>query len=159
MRVQAFIENATTCLGDTSDSAPYGWDPVLLPTSSIYNGKVTYDSAYKPAEKAPSEFFDAAFGFFNHSYDAASGDRKAQTHVDSKRADRFLAFLDSRMTQSAAVDVVSYLRDGGFIDAQTQAVTVEWVTFNNNANIFHTSQSSSSGTKAAASNGTSRCAR
>ena len=134
--MQAFIENATTCLGDTSDSAPYGWDPVLLPTSSIYNGKVTYDSAYKPAEKAPSEFFDAAFGFFNHSYDAASGDRKAQTHVDSERADRFLAFLDSRMTQSAAVDVVSYLRDGGFIDAQTQAVTVEWVTFNNNANIF-----------------------
>ena len=50
------------CLGTDQDGSPYGWDPVLLSTSTIYNGKVTYDSAYRPSEKAPSQFFDAAFG-------------------------------------------------------------------------------------------------
>ena len=46
------------------DGQPYGWDPVLLSTSSIYNGKVTYDSAYRASEKAPSQYFDVRLVHF-----------------------------------------------------------------------------------------------
>ena len=49
---QSFVDNSTLCLGHDKDGAPYGMDPVLLSTSSIYNGKVTYASAYRAGEKA-----------------------------------------------------------------------------------------------------------
>ena len=134
--VQSFIDNETICLAETADAQPYGWDPVLLSTSTIYNGKVTYASAYRPSEKAPSEFFDSAFGFFNHSYDTAAGRRKNESLIDRDYAENFLVYLDSRASMSHAGAMVEYMREGGFVDEQTESVKVTFVTFNNNGNYF-----------------------
>ena len=133
---KGFVDEQTLCLSDKLAGEPFGSDPVLMSTSSIYNGKVTFGSAYRAAEKGPSKFFEVPLGFFNHSYDAIRGLLKPPALIRSDRAAQFLVFLDERATWSHASDMIAYLREGGFIDGQTEAVSVEFVTYNNNGNVF-----------------------
>lgn len=50
--------------------------------------------------------------------------------------DSFSVVFDINMDQSRAADVITYLRDGGFLDDRTSSVTVQIVTFNAQLDLF-----------------------
>jgi len=129
-------KSASTCLGEHAATEPYGVDSVLIPTSSIYDGKAMFSQAYVPHERADLNGVDAGFGFFNHNYDTMLHTRKEKTLISSNFADSFNIYIDSRATHSQASDYITYMREGGLIDEQTDSVKVQFVTFNIDSNIF-----------------------
>lgn len=128
--------SASTCLGDDADTAAYGVDSVLVPTSSIYDGKAMFGAAYDMSERADLNNLNAGYGFFNHSYDTILTQLKDPTLISGDFADAFNVYFDSRSTHSQASNYVTYLREGGFIDDQTETLKVQFVTFNIDSNVF-----------------------
>ena len=130
------IEHSSTCLGADADSRPYGVDPVLIPTSSIYDGKAMFKSAYGDAERADLNGVDTGFGFFNHSYDTTNQRLKDSSLINDDYAESFNVYIDSRSTLEQATNYVTYLRESGFLDEFTESVQVQFVTMNIDSNIF-----------------------
>jgi hypothetical protein len=90
------------CRGGEADGAAYGRDPVFLPSSSIYNGKLDPTDFYAPAEVLPPPPAAAAgvnvtgraapAGFFAHRY-GRNGSR-----VREGEGDLFRLYFDGRMS-------------------------------------------------------------
>jgi hypothetical protein len=69
------------------DGRPYGFDPILISSSSVFNGKVDADRYYVPSERinlttivrdasgkeVNETVLSTPFGFFPHQYDGATG--------------------------------------------------------------------------------------
>jgi len=126
------------CLSGEADTGPYGVDSVLIPTSSIYDGKAMFGQAYKQefGERADLNGVDAGWGFFNHSYDQLLHKIKEKNEINEAYKDSFNVYLDSRSTREQATNYVTYLREGGFFDEYTESVKVAFVTFNIDSNVF-----------------------
>jgi hypothetical protein len=122
------------CLKGEPDSAFFGTDPVFAPFSSLYQGKVDPFGFYNVSEFANIQSQNP-FGFFPHKYDPLSGGYKTNLLVSSE-AEHFLVFLDERISGVHAQNLITYLRDGGFIDDQTQEVSVELNTLNSGSKVF-----------------------
>jgi hypothetical protein len=139
--VISFI-NATgtesVCLADGANTEPYSVDSVLIPTSSIYNGKASFNQAYNMTvgERADLNGVDAGWGFFNHSYDQLLQKIKDPQEIHPDYAEHFNAYLDSRSTREQATNYITYLREGKFFDDYTSAAKVTFVTFNIDSNVF-----------------------
>jgi len=86
----------------------------------VYLSHSQLTCTHTPNSHAPNYCPHHPPGFWNHSYDANTGTLKNSSVIDGSRADKFLAFLDSRSTRSHASDMVAYLREGAFLDSQTQ---------------------------------------
>ena len=128
--------SASTCLGEEAATEPYGVDSVLIPTSTIYDGKAFFGQTYVSHERADLNGVDAGYGFFNHSYDTMLKKPKDQILINSGFAKSFNMYLDSRATHSQASNYIAYMREGGLIDEQTESIKVQFVTFNIDNNIF-----------------------
>jgi hypothetical protein len=122
------------CLKGELDSAFFGTDPVFTPFSSLYQGKVDPSEFYNDSEFANIESQNP-FGFFPHKYDPLSGGLKTNALVSSE-AEHFLVFLDERISSVHAQNLITYLVDGGFIDEQTQEVSVELNTLNSGSKVM-----------------------
>ncbi|EKX47388.1 hypothetical protein GUITHDRAFT_106834 [Guillardia theta CCMP2712] len=146
------------------DPKPFGYDATFMPFSSIYNGKLRPEMFYGPSERHAVNGTDGSStlsfpkGFFPHEYDANWLDAnldgtlsleelamdKSYETVHEKDAkvvhgeDRnsFKLFFDERLTQKQAQAMVAFAKDGKFLDAQTQELHVEVVTFNAVKNLF-----------------------
>ena len=137
--VLRYIQNtqsSSTCLGADALTEAYGVDSVLIPTSTIYDGKALFSQAYNATERADLTGVDAGYGFFNHSYDTILHTIKDTSLINEDFADSFNVYLDSRSTLSQATNYVTYLREGGFVDEFTEAIKVAFVSFNIDNNMF-----------------------
>jgi len=141
---------AVQCQSSGFSQEPFGRDPVLMPTSTIYNGKLKPELFYNSSERnnvtvnvsaqgggsVEVTRLSTAQGFFPHTYDTVSRGPKDPSLIVNRHKDEFLAYFDVRNTRQQAKDMVTYLREGGFIDEYTSSVNVDFVTFNTNLNLF-----------------------
>mmetsp|Transcript_8308 Transcript_8308/g.20319 ORF Transcript_8308/g.20319 Transcript_8308/m.20319 type:complete len:1279 (-) Transcript_8308:24-3860(-) len=147
--VQAFA-NLSGCQEDKAyDGAHYGFNPVFVPTSGIYNGKQDPDRAYVLWERinkttevkttggtAVQTVPSTPRGFFPHQYDDETHTEKPADLIEASQFDIFKLYVDNRVSETRSKQMLTYLVDGGFIDAHTHTVLVEMVTFNPNLNHF-----------------------
>ena len=122
------------CRGSLVDATFYGTDPVFTPASSLYDGRQDPFSFYNKSEFASLSSMNP-YGFFPHSYDPGTGGSKTAALVPDE-ANNFLVFLDERLSSVHAQALVTYMGDGGYLDQQTLAVSVEMNTLNAGTGIF-----------------------
>jgi len=140
------------CLKKGRDTAPFGRDPVLMPTSSIYDGKLAPEEFYQDSERFRTKIevekadgtvvledvLTTAIPFFPHGYDQQTGQEKAKDKMFRKRSqhEKFNVYLDSRVTETQAKRMLAFMNEGSFIDGFTKQIDVQMVTFNTNVNLF-----------------------
>jgi hypothetical protein len=115
------------------DSGFFGIDPVFAAVSTLYDGKLNPLDFYNKTEFATSA---SPYGFFPHSYDGQKGRVKPLEEVFPEIADYFLLFFDEHITNVRASKMITYLKDGNFIDEQTSEIKVEMSTINARSNIL-----------------------
>eukprot|EP00960_Hanusia_phi_P072158 767716-Hanusia_phi.AAC.1 len=146
------------------DAKPFGYDATFMSFSSIYDGKMRAEMFYGPSERHTVNGSDGSStlsfpkGFFPHQYDSSWLDtnldgslsqeelakdkgnttarEKDGKYVHAQDIDSFKLFFDERLTQKQAQAMVTFAKDGKFLDAQTQELHVEMVTFNAVKNVF-----------------------
>ncbi|EKX32346.1 hypothetical protein GUITHDRAFT_121487 [Guillardia theta CCMP2712] len=145
------------------ESTPFGFDPTFMPSSSLYNGELRADRFYGDSERhsfvddSGQEVISYPYGFFPHRYDSnhldlnmdgeltpdelardvnGSDFSKSPAVVVSLEADNFKVYFDERLSRKQALDMLTSLQDGKFIDFQTKQVSVELMTYNAVRNIL-----------------------
>mmetsp|Transcript_40849 Transcript_40849/g.83567 ORF Transcript_40849/g.83567 Transcript_40849/m.83567 type:complete len:1272 (-) Transcript_40849:1118-4933(-) len=147
--VQAF-STADPCISDAKDGTPYGLDPVFLPTSGEYDGKLSPEDFFSDHERMQLTFKKTTtegetvtekipsnpLGFFPHQYDTVLREEKKSSLIWEEGVDTFKQFFDERVTAERAQQMLNYMKDGRWIDGRTTDVEVEFVTFNADLNRF-----------------------
>ena len=145
------------------ESFPFSFDPTFMPSSSLYNGKLRADRLYGDSERhsyvddSGQEVISYPNGFSPHRYDSnhldlnmdgeltpdelaryvnGSDFSKSPAVVVSREADNFKVYFDGRLSRKQALDMLTSLQDGKFIDFQTKQVSVELMTYNAVRNIL-----------------------
>ena len=139
------------CLGDSLDPTPFGRDPVFTTTSTLYSGDLAVDNYYEVSELAlgldgqlttPYGFFPHLYGSKrfgeNSSISSKNLSLKDKTFIVSEKANEFLVFFDERLSYNQADSMLTYMKDGGFIDDQTKEISVEMNTLNSEYGLFST---------------------
>ena len=121
------------CQGSRVTNSPYGEDPTFTTASRLYKGYVDQNQYYAKTECSAAGL---PFGFFPHSYDGKSHGPKDPRYIVAAEASNFKVYFSERVTAVEAQNLVTYLHDGGFLDSQTQQVTVEILTLNSNLDLF-----------------------
>ena len=122
-----FADLITSCAQRTGplSSAPYGVDPMFVPTSTLFDGTANASALYQQTEL---NSFNTPFGFFPDPLpDGTDGTGKSTV---------FSVFFDVNMGQQRTEELLTRLTDGFFFDELTKSVTVELVTFNSHLNSF-----------------------
>jgi hypothetical protein len=102
----------TQVRGGVSPGASFGTDPVFLPSSALYDDQVArrvtdyYGASETGAQGVPPGFFPTG----NNSV--------------------FHVYFDGNLDQTRATDLVLYLGDGVFLDANTREVSMQTVVYN-----------------------------
>ena len=123
------------CRGKTVDPAPYGADPVFLKFSTLFRGDLVASSYWDSVK----ECFDNTWGgFFVHSYDQVTHERKRSKFIMPEMESQFKLYFPESVSARHAVKLVQYMVDGGFIDSKTSLVTVELTALNSNLDVFST---------------------
>jgi hypothetical protein len=154
--VQTYLDaSGATCQStDEIDANPYSLDPTFQRFSEVYNGKLDVSSTYFDNERADDKD-KSPYAFFPHEHDALKsvprttqikrsvlGPRKLTiekqsvdhakdakyTHQPSKNL--FKVYFDELPTGKQADRMLSFLKDGKFIDSKTDGITVEMVVYN-----------------------------
>ncbi|GAQ81488.1 hypothetical protein KFL_000810290 [Klebsormidium nitens] len=100
--------------------APFGIDPVFLPSSSLYNANLSALDYYKPEEI--SSLTGLPYAFYER---------------ESKAAGKgFNVLLDINLSAQRAQDWFTYLVDGRFFHRQTDEVSIQLLTFNGVYRLF-----------------------
>jgi len=136
------------CTGEETDKSPYGYDPAFLQASSIYDGKLKPEDFYLASERQTilertttgnQTLLSTPFGFFPHTYDqnrTSTSKVKDSTKVYKGVENLFTLYLGERLTVEQVNKIVTYMKDGQFIDGQTDYVEVKIITFNSENRIF-----------------------
>jgi len=141
--IDDFSEAAkVTCPAATLDNATFGYDPSFMPSSSLYNGKLSAADWYSLVDRHVKSttvgnvtITTPSFpkGFFPHSYfQKLPGEEfnytTKPTHTGSE--DLFKLFLDERLTGTQAKRAIQFAKDGKFLDGSTSSVEVDFITYN-----------------------------
>lgn len=120
----------------TRDPTPFGMDPFFISAASIYDGKVDPERYYRGSERINKTTVvrdidgnevnlteaSTPIGFFSHQYDGVTGQRKPAAGISKTDMDSFIAYFDGRISADQAQKMLTYMQEGGFIDAQTKQV-------------------------------------
>ena len=142
----------TICRSDTLDSSPFGVDPAFSISSTLYAGDLAPADWYIPSERSQGKdgSLRAPYGFFpvNYAVRVSARDQKngsqgaaaAATGIYnvSESSDRFKLYFDERIESAHAQNLLTYMIDGGFLDARTRRITVEMNTLNVQMNMMAT---------------------
>eukprot|EP00960_Hanusia_phi_P077139 768654-Hanusia_phi.AAC.5 len=157
-------QSAIDCPSSSAqESSPYGFDPSFMPSSSLYDGKLRANRFYGDSERhaflddSGQRVLSYPFGFFPHRYDSnhldvnmdgeltpdelardvnGSDFSKSPAVVVSGEADNFKIYFDERLSRKQAMDMLTSLQDGKFVDFQTKEVSVELMTYNAVRNVL-----------------------
>ena len=121
------------CRGSARDSSPFGRDPAFASTSKLYRGDISEMQYYSRSEVDAS---GQPYGFFPHSYDGVNHTSKSTAYVMPDEETSFKLYFSEQITYVEANRLMLYMMDGGFLDFQTESVSVELITLNSNLNMF-----------------------
>jgi hypothetical protein len=124
------------CRGSFVDSRPYGYDPAFLSSSILYDGTLDGALYYSQSERDPLSLQSVPYGFFPHEYNGQNHTLKHAKNLISEEAANFKLYFEERLTGTQAKKLIKYMEDGGFLDSQTDTVSVEAITLNSQLNIF-----------------------
>jgi hypothetical protein len=124
------------CRGSFVDSRPYGYDPAFLSSSMLYDGTLDGALYYSQSERDPLSLQSVPFGFFPHKYDGQNHTLKHLKNMVLGEAANFKLYFEERLTGTQARKLIKYMEDGGFLDSQTDTVSVEAITLNSQLDIF-----------------------
>jgi hypothetical protein len=112
----------STCRGKASTTADFGVDPTFVSTSRVYRATNALVMNEKYDEKEINSK-GIPYGFFN-----------TQTRPGSERSSsgisNFPVLFDINMNSSRVADVLTYLKDGNYIDASTKILNMDLLIFN-----------------------------
>ena len=121
------------CRGSVTDSGFFGKDPVFSRTSTLYEGDISSEQFYSESEVSSS---GKPYAFFPHSYDGQNHSIKPREYILQSEADKFKLYFTEQLSAVEANRLVTYMTDGGFLDFQTDELSVQFVTLNSNLNMF-----------------------
>ena len=122
-----------SCQESVRSDVPFGQDPVFIKSSPLYNGKLAVRDYYTDTELAAGATRGPP-GFFPHQWGA--GRAGSSGMLSSENVGRYKLFFDTRMSASGASRLVQFMRDGQFLDRNTEWIEVEIVTYNADFNLF-----------------------
>jgi len=137
-----------TCPTNTNDNSSFGYDPAFMPSSGLYNGKLSASDWYTLSDRHTTTTVSGntttsspSFpkGFFPHSYlQTSPGESTHATEkpVHSGDGDLFKLYLDERLTGTQAKKAIQFAKDGKFIDGSTSSIQVDFITYNADLDIF-----------------------
>ena len=128
------ISLGAICVNEKISAAPFGVDPAFTSSSQLYEGYVDQTAYYTRSETNPAG--GTPYGFFPHRYDGKNHSTKNPIYIMKGEESSFKVYFTERISSKQAQRMVNYLKDGGFLDAQTSEVSVEIVTLNSNLNVF-----------------------
>ena len=150
---QQGLEDGDGCLQgeDEFDNRFFGTDPAFVPTTKLYDGNLVVEEYYELNERlnktisestargittvtlpdVPMAFYPYKYDLYNHTFK----DTKAP-YYDSEMADHFKVYFDLQISMSQAENMVSFMKDGGFIDESTSTIDVQFIAFNPELNRF-----------------------
>ena len=124
----------TQCRGTEYDSAPFGIDPVFLPSSKLFNGKLSKELFYKADDiTSPS---GVPPGFFSSVYSTGSALPEMPFANPEDGVPLYRLYLDARLNSAGVHRAIDYMREGNFITNVTESVNVEFGTFNRHLKHF-----------------------
>jgi hypothetical protein len=121
------------CRGSSTETDPFGLDPAFSATSTLYRGDMSHSQLYSPSELDESS---QPFGFFPHFYDGINHSNKSLRYIMNGEESEYKLYISEEVDSVAANRLMTYMKDGGFLDFQTDEVVVEIITLNSNLNIF-----------------------
>lgn len=107
---------SSVCSSATRSVAPYGVDPVFNPGTTLFDADLSVGDYYNKSEL---NSFGVPYGFFPFG-------------------DEFVVVIDISMNENRATGILTYLKEGFYIDDLTSDVTVDVATYNSNLKIFST---------------------
>ena len=124
------------CRGLNVDSRPFGFDPAFLSSSPIYDGTLDATLYYNSSERNPQSVQAIPYGFFPHEYDGQNRSMKSPHSVVAEQAQNIILYFEERLSGAQAQKLITYMGSGGFIDSQTDSVSVDAITLNSQLNVF-----------------------
>ncbi|KAK3273680.1 hypothetical protein CYMTET_18090 [Cymbomonas tetramitiformis] len=134
------------CLGFPLSTEPYGVDPVFLTTSELYRtdlapAKCCNISSYTTDCMPPAcgDFYeqselDYSIGADEEEHSASSGDdagHQSQAPFGFfPDGEKFYVWFDANLDASRSQQMITYMKDGLYIDSRTKEVKVQIVTYN-----------------------------
>ncbi len=121
------------CRGSQKDSRPFGADPAFSLTSTLYRGDFPKTMYYSTSELNANK---DPFAFFPHNYDGAMHATKDSKYIMKGEEATFKLFFSEYLSATAVKRLMTFIKDGGFLDSQTEEVQVEFITLNSNLDLF-----------------------
>ncbi len=132
------------------DSEFYGLDPAFVPSTAVYDGMLVAEDYYERHErlnKTVQEFnsrdkpVDVTYpsvpvGFYPYKYDLFNHTFKAENTYNQEHGDYFRLYFDTQLSQTQAMSMLDFMKDGGFLDDATSSIDVQTITFNAELNRF-----------------------
>jgi len=121
-----------SCQAADLAEVPFGIDPVFLPSSQLYNGKLTARDFYTNQEMFKGT--DDPLSFYPHQWD--NGNQKAEVFISPESVGLYKLFFDSRLSAAKARQLVQFMKDGMFLNNKTDWIEMEIITYNADFNLF-----------------------
>ena len=112
------------CYSDTEVSAKaFGADPVFLRSSSLSNAKLRMSDFYNLSDKTEVNSLGIPYGFH-------------YTSVANTAESGFPIYFDVNFDGFKAQEVMTYAKEGGYLDAQSKDLSLRMLTYNPNHELF-----------------------
>ena len=127
----------------------YGLDPAFVPGTDLYDGNLVPEEYYQRSERLNKTVQESSskgivvvtsasvpMGFFPYKYDSSNQTFKAPGTYRESEGSAFRIYFDTQISQSQAHNMLSFMKDGGFIDSLTSEIEVQLIAFNAELNRF-----------------------
>lgn len=132
------------------DGEFYGLDPAFVPGTAVYDGNLIPEEYYERHErlnKTVQEFnskdkaVDVTYasvpiGFYPYKYDLFNHTFRNEGTYRKEEGDYFKLYFDTQLTQTQAMSMLDYMKDGGFLDDATSDITAQTIAYNAELNRF-----------------------
>lgn len=135
---------------DDFDSEFFGLDPAFVPGTAVYDGLLIPDEYYERHErlnKTVQEFnsrdqaVDVTYasvpiGFYPYKYDLYNHTWREEGTYRKEYADYFRLYFDTQISHTQAMNMLDYMKDGGFLDDATSHIESQTIAYNAELNRF-----------------------
>jgi hypothetical protein len=124
-----------SCQAIDRAEVPFGIDPVFLPCSQLYNGKLSARDFYSDQEMFNGT--DDPLSFYPHQWDNGNQNfKKAEALISAESVGLYKLFFDSRLSAAKSRQMVQFMKDGMFLNNRTDWIEMEIITYNADFNLF-----------------------
>eukprot|EP00949_MAST-11_sp_MAST-11-sp1_P002783 g2783.t1 len=118
-----------------ASTEPYGFDPQYMESSSLYSAEAVEEKQglYTAEEKSSGDFFASngvPYAFRYAELESGKGGYPLYFDVNMPEHEKYPSTDDYVTNRPSAKNYVTYLRDAGWIDAETSHITSQLLTYN-----------------------------